>query len=287
MPKGRVPTKDIEEVSSSWQRCASELLINPESQTGPHVATESELRIFREPLTRAIIYSQEEIDGLFAFVRQDWYVVLLCNSEGVVIHHRGDEARDEEDQETGDLARGCLSRKSNSRVQMVGSARASLNSGFGSGPSRATFSDTLPRSQSCATAPIFDRKGKLTLAFNCCTVSRGPADRLALAAAKGAAHAVEERLFREFFGNVWTIALPFRLDRSSPAFVFLAVDSDLRILGADRTARMRGSVSMMIVSIAVCLYQPSLTTIGLPFDATRKRISQHASAVRMLRSGMY
>jgi len=47
------------------------------------------------------------------------------------------------------------------------------------------------------------------------------------------------------------------------------------------------SVSMMIVSIVVCLYQPSSTTIGLPFDATRKRISQHASAVRMLRSGMY
>ena len=47
--QGRVPTKNIEQVSSSWQRCASELLINPESQAGPHVATESELRIFREP----------------------------------------------------------------------------------------------------------------------------------------------------------------------------------------------------------------------------------------------
>jgi hypothetical protein len=31
----RVPTKNIEEVSSSWQRCASELLINPEARQVP------------------------------------------------------------------------------------------------------------------------------------------------------------------------------------------------------------------------------------------------------------
>jgi transcriptional regulator of acetoin/glycerol metabolism len=59
---------------------------------------------------------------------------------------------------------------------------------------------------------------------------------LALAAAKVAAHAVEERLFREFFGNVWTIAA-VPSGRSHPALL-LAVDSDLRILGADRAARM-------------------------------------------------
>ena len=47
------------------------------------------------------------------------------------------------------------------------------------------------------------------------------------------------------------------------------------------------SVSTMIASIAVCFYQPSSNTIGPPFDATRNRISQHASAVRMLRSGTY
>jgi AraC-like DNA-binding protein len=59
---------------------------------------------------------------------------------------------------------------------------------------------------------------------------------LSLAAAKVAAGAVEERLFREFFANVWTIAA-VPSDRSHPALL-LAVDSDLRILGADRTARM-------------------------------------------------
>jgi AraC-like DNA-binding protein len=58
---------------------------------------------------------------------------------------------------------------------------------------------------------------------------------LALAATKVAARAVEERLFREWFRNVWTIAA-VPSDDSGPALL-LAVDSDLRIVGADWVAR--------------------------------------------------
>jgi AraC-like DNA-binding protein len=58
---------------------------------------------------------------------------------------------------------------------------------------------------------------------------------LALAATTVAARGVEERLFRDSFRNVRTIvAAPF--DDSSPASL-LAVDTDLRIVGADRLAR--------------------------------------------------
>jgi hypothetical protein len=71
---------------------------------------------------------------------------------------------------------------------------------------------------------------------------------LALAAAKVAAHAVEERLFREFFGNVWTIAA-VPSDRGHPALL-LAVDSDLRILGADRSELLRGAGICLNVAIA-------------------------------------
>jgi AraC-like DNA-binding protein len=230
--RGRVPTKDVEEVSPSWRRCASELLIDPESRAGPHVATESELRIFREPLTRAIISAQEEIDRLFAIVRQEGYVVLLCNSEGVAIHHRGDEARDEELKERGIWLGGVFSEQTEG-TNGIGTCIAEqrpvlvhLEQHF-----RTRYIDL-----SCATAPIFDHNGKITLALNCCTAGRAPEHRLTLAATKVAARAVEERLFREFFRNVWTIAA-VPSDRSHPALL-LAVDSDLRILGADRTARM-------------------------------------------------
>ena len=193
--------------------CASELLINPDSQAGPHVATESELRIFREPLTRAIISSQEEIDRLFAIVRQEGYVVLLCNSEGVAIHHRGHEARDEEFKKRGIWLGGVFSEQiegTNGIGTCIAEQRPVL-------VHREQHFRTRYIDLSCATAPIFDRQGKIMLALNCCTVTRGPAHRLALAAAKVAAHAVEERLFREFFGNVWTIAA-VPSDRSRPAF---------------------------------------------------------------------
>src|ERR1700677_4005074 len=90
--------------------------------------------------------------------------------------------------------------------------------------------------------------------------------------------------FVSFLGT-WGQPRPFRLIAAvRPCFWPLTVICGSLALTGPRECY---SVSMMIVSIAVCLYQPSLTTIGLPFDATRKRISQHALAVRMLRNGMY
>ena len=228
----RVTPAAVEEVSSSWQRCANELLINPESKANPHIATERELRIFREPLTKVIISAQEEIDRLFAIVRQEGYVVLLCNSEGVAIHHRGNEAKAEEFRERGIWLGGSWSEQAEG-TNGIGTCIAErrpilvhLGQHF-----RTRHIDL-----SCATAPIFDHNGKLAMALDCSTAGSAPAHRLTLAATKVAARAIEERLFREFFWNVWTIAA-IPSDDSHPALL-LAVDSDLRILGADRTARM-------------------------------------------------
>jgi AraC-like DNA-binding protein len=58
---------------------------------------------------------------------------------------------------------------------------------------------------------------------------------MVLAATKVAARGIEERLFRDWFQKVWTIAAaPF--DDSDLALL-LAVDTDLRIVGADHVAR--------------------------------------------------
>jgi transcriptional regulator of acetoin/glycerol metabolism/AraC-like DNA-binding protein len=230
--EGRVPTKGLEEVSSSWQRCAGELLINPESRARPHIATESELRIFREPLTKTIISAQEEINRLFAIVRQEGYVVLLCNREGLAIHHRGDEAWAEAFRERGIWLGGVWSEQTEG-TNGIGTCIAEQRPIL---VHRDQHFRTRHIDLSCATAPIFDHNGKLTLALDCSAAGPGAAHPLTLAATKVAARAVEERLFREFFWNVWTIAA-VPSDDSQPALL-LAVDSDLRILGADRTARI-------------------------------------------------
>ena len=82
-----------ETIDDSWRRCLRDFHVDPKSSSVPHVLTERELRISREPVGSFLLQAQEEIDRLYAIVRPQSYVVLLCNSDGVAIHHRGDESK--------------------------------------------------------------------------------------------------------------------------------------------------------------------------------------------------
>jgi len=53
--------------------------VDPRSRTAPNVITQSELKVSSEPLAEVILHAREEIDRLYAIVRQQGYVVLLCN----------------------------------------------------------------------------------------------------------------------------------------------------------------------------------------------------------------
>jgi transcriptional regulator of acetoin/glycerol metabolism len=85
-----------EAIDDSWRRCLRDFHVDPQSSSVPHLLTERELRISREPLDSFLLQAQEEIDRLYAIVRTQSYVVLLCNSDGVAIHHRGDDSKDQE-----------------------------------------------------------------------------------------------------------------------------------------------------------------------------------------------
>src|SRR5260221_8996454 len=89
------------EVHDSWRRCVAEHHVDPRSRTAPNVITQSELKVSSEPLADVILHAREEIDRLYAIVRQQGYVVLLCNGDGVAIHHRGDPARADEFKQWG------------------------------------------------------------------------------------------------------------------------------------------------------------------------------------------
>jgi AraC-like DNA-binding protein len=224
-------TSALEEVSASWRRCTAELLINPDAQAAPHIVTDSELKVFREPLDKAILYAQEEIDRLYAIVRQEGYVVLLCNTDGIAIHHRGDEARAEQFKYRGIWVGGVWSETvegTNGIGTCIAEQRPVL-------VHRDQHFRTRHIGLSCAGAPIFNPTGRLELVLDTSSMTSNQSHTLALAATKVAARAVEERLFREWFHNVWTIAA-VPSDDSGPALL-LAVDGDLRIVGADRVAR--------------------------------------------------
>jgi len=224
-------TSDLEEVSASWRRCTSELLINPDRLAAPHIVTDSELRASREPLGKTVVCAQEEVDRLYTIVRQEGYVVLLCNTDGIAIHHRGDEAQAEQFKYWGIWAGGVWSERvegTNGIGTCIAEQRPVL-------VHRDQHFRTRHIGLSCAGAPIFDPTGRLELVLDASSMTSNQSHPLALAATKVAARAVEERLFREWYRNVWTIAA-VPSDESGPALL-LAVDGDLQIVGADRIAR--------------------------------------------------
>jgi transcriptional regulator of acetoin/glycerol metabolism/AraC-like DNA-binding protein len=238
------------EVSDSWRRCMADHRVDPRSQTAPNVITQSELKVSSEPLADLIVHAGEEIDRLYAIVRQQGYVVLLCNSEGVAVHHRGDEARADDFKRWGIWLGGVWSEQiegTNGIGTCITEQRPIL---VHCGQHYRTRHNKL----TCAGAPIFDPVGKLAGVLDVSAVIWEGSDRtqqLALAATIASARAVEERLFREFFRYAWIIAaLP--CDGSGPALL-LATDEDQRVIGADHVARLAFSLTDRNLSVGLHL----------------------------------
>src|SRR5215470_5117548 len=229
---GKSSSTELEPVSTSWKRCSSELLVDPGAPSAPNILTECELRISREPFGKAIQQAQEEIDRLYAIVRQEGYVVLLCNTDGVAIHHRGDEGQAERFRYWGIWIGGIWSERiegTNGIGTCIAEQRPVL-------VHRDQHFRTRHIGLTCAGAPIFDPGGRLMMVLDTSSMSAGQSHTLALAATKVAARGVEERLFRDHFRNIWTVAVA-SFDNASETLL-LAVDADQRIVGADRLARL-------------------------------------------------
>lgn len=228
------PAGSAEEVFDSWRRCIADYHVNPKSPASPNIITQGELSVSREAVADVIAHAREEIDRLYAIVRQEEYVVLLCNGDGIAIHHRGDESKAEEFKQRGIWLGGVWSEHvegTNGIGTAIVEKRPIL---VHCGQHFRTRHTNL----SCASAPIFDAKGDLVAVLDASRIDSEGQDRkhrLALAAITASARAVEERLFRQFFRHAWTIAAA-PCDDSGEA-VLLAVDGDQRIIGADRVAR--------------------------------------------------
>jgi len=223
-----------EAIDDSWRRCLRDFRVDPKSSSVPHLLTERELRISREPLHSFLVQAQEEIDRLYAIVRPQSYVVLLCNSDGVAIHHRGDESKDREFKQWGIWLGG------------VWSERVEGTNGIGT-----CIADRRPvlvhcadhfRSRhtrlSCAGAPIFDPQGGLLAVLDVSKLHQQSDDQpfpLLLQTVIVSARAIEERIFREHFQHCWILAAAPSDDLGSS--VLLAIDDQQSIVGADQAAR--------------------------------------------------
>jgi len=223
------------EVLDSWRRCTIEHHINPDRPAMPHIITASELRASRERLGKILDLAQEEIDRLYAIVSQEHYVVLFCDTQGIAIYHRGNEAMADQFRYWGIWVGGVWSEE----IEGTNGIGTCITEQKPIIVHRDQHFRTRHIGLSCSTAPIFDATGKLVAILDTSSMTPSTSDRshaMALAATTASARAIEERLFRECYSQTWNVAA-VPADESGPALL-LAVDDDRRIVGADRVARL-------------------------------------------------
>src|ERR1700751_380619 len=240
----------VEEVASSWRRCLTTHHLDPQIQAAPHIITEKELRDSREPLHNLILHAQEELDRLYAIVGPQQYVVLLCDRDGVPIHHRGDESLEDAYKDCGIWVGGVWSEQ----IEGTNGIGTCITDQRATTVLRDQHFRTRHSNLSCAGAPIFHPLGRLAAVLDTSSMNPQTTEQslsLAMAATKVSARGIEERIFREYFRHAWNIAAA--PCGGGDAAILLAVDNDQRILGADQIARRFFSLSDEVLNRGMAL----------------------------------
>jgi transcriptional regulator of acetoin/glycerol metabolism len=232
--EGATPPLGMQAVSSSWQRSARKHGLDPLDSKAPRILTSAELKHFREPLDKLISSAQEELDELYKVVREAGYAILLCDSSGVVVAHRGEDALASQFQYWGTWLGG------------VWSEDVEGTNGIGTciAEERPV---TVHRSQhfrsrhinlSCSGAPVFGVDGRFIAVLDVSAIDPELSERahaLTGVLTVRSARAIEERLFREQFRREWIVAVA-PPEGGAPGML-LAIAGDHRIIGANRVAR--------------------------------------------------
>jgi transcriptional regulator of acetoin/glycerol metabolism/AraC-like DNA-binding protein len=232
--QGATSPPGIEEISSSWQRSANKHGVDPADNRAPRILTSGELKDVRGPLEKLILSAQEELDQLHKVVREAGYTVLLCDSSGVAVEHRGEPAQASLFEYWGTWLGG------------VWSEEAEGTNGIGTciAEERPV---TIHRTQhyrsrhinlSCSGAPVFGVDGRLVAVLDVSAIdpqlSEG-AHALTGALTVKSARAIEERFFRDHFRRDWIVVLA--PPDGGTQGMLLALDAGQRIVGANRVAR--------------------------------------------------
>jgi AraC-like DNA-binding protein len=232
--EGARPPPAITEVSSSWQRSANSHGVDPVDGRAPRILTPRELKDSRGPLDRLIFSAQDEIDQLYKVVREAGYVVLFCDSSGVAVEHRGEQAQASLFEYWGTWLGG------------VWSEAAEGTNGIGTciveerpvNVHRSQHFRSRHKDLSCSGAPVFGADGRLIAVLDVSAIDPGlseGAHALTGALAVKSARAIEERFFREQYRRDWIVAVA--PPEGGASGMLLAVDGDQRITGANRLAR--------------------------------------------------
>jgi AraC-like DNA-binding protein len=232
--EGMAPPSEVEKVSTSWQRSANKYGVDPADNRPPRILTVGELKDFRNPLDELIFSAQAEIDQLYELVREAGYTVLLCDSAGVAVEHRGERAQASRFEYWGTWIGGVWSED----VEGTNGIGTCIVEERPITVHRTQHFRSRHIDLSCSGAPIFGVDGKLIAVMDVSAIDptlSEQAHALTGPLTVRAAHAIEERFFRQTFRREWVVAVA-PPDGGVPGML-LAVDSNQRVVGANRVAR--------------------------------------------------
>jgi transcriptional regulator of acetoin/glycerol metabolism len=232
--EGAAPLPGVEAVSNSWKRSATKYGVDPVDNKAPSIVTSGELKTFREPLDKLIFNAKEEIDQLYKVVREAGYVVLFCDSLGVAVEHRGEDAQARPFEYWGTWLGGVWSEG----VEGTNGIGTCIVEERPVTVHRSQHFRSRHMNLSCSGAPVFDIDGRLMAVLDVSAIDPDLSERahaLTGALTMRSARAIEERFFREQFRREWILAVapPEGGDRG----MLLAIDGNQRIVGANRHAR--------------------------------------------------
>jgi AraC-like DNA-binding protein len=232
--EGTAPAPEIEELSSSWQRSASRYGVDPGDSKAPRILTPGELKDSREPLGKLIFSAQEEIDRLYKVVREAGYTILFCDTAGVAIEHRGEDAEASQFEYWGTWLGGVWSEE----IEGTNGIGTCIAEERPVTVHRSQHFRSRHMNLSCSGAPIFGVDGRLMAVLDVSAIDPTRSERahaLTGALTINSARAIEERFFREHFSDQWIVAIA-PTQEGAPGML-LAVDGNQRIVGANRVAR--------------------------------------------------
>ncbi|HEY2009838.1 MAG TPA: helix-turn-helix domain-containing protein [Rhizomicrobium sp.] len=226
------PTDNI--VRQSWLRSAKTHGVDPGSRETPRILTVSELRVSQDALSLLIDVARVELDQLYKIVRPTHYVILLCDKNGFVITHRGEESEAGQFRRWGTWLGGVWSEE----VEGTNGIGTCLAEQRPVTVHRAQHFRARHIHMSCSGAPIFAGNGDLLGVLDVSSINptlSEHAHALTGALTIASARAIEERLFRKQFRQNWIIAV--RPPNDTRSAMLIAMDRDRRIAGTDRHAR--------------------------------------------------
>src|SRR5919108_2304903 len=232
--QGHASDLGIDEVSPSWRRSSNTHRVNPDSTEAPRILTPGELKVRREPLDKLILSAQEEIDRLYKVVRAAGYTILFCDTNGVAVEHRGDDSDASQFKYWGTWLGGVWSET----IEGTNGIGTCIAEERPITVHRGQHYRSRHINLSCSGAPVFDADGNLIAVLDVSAIDPERSERahaLTGALTVASARTIEERFFREQFRREWIVAIAPAADGING--MLMAVDSDQRIVAANRAAR--------------------------------------------------